>query len=56
MRAFPSFDRYDQEDGNEEDHDAEGRIRCRFSLQAENMIRTYRLPRLTHSVGFEKLT
>ena len=29
---------------------------CRFSLQAENMIRKYRLPRLTHSVGFEKLT
>merc|ERR1712224_116574 len=24
VRAFPSFDRYDQEDGNEEDHDAEG--------------------------------
>ena len=55
MRAFPSFDRYDQ-DGNEEDHDAEGHIRCIFSLQAENMIGTYRLPRLTHSVGFEKVT
>merc|ERR1711924_267449 len=24
VRSFPSFDRYDQEDGNEEDHDAEG--------------------------------
>ena len=56
MRAFPSFDRYDQEDRDEEDHDAEGHIRCIFSLQAENMIGTYRLPRLTHSVGFEKVT
>ena len=56
MRAFPSSDRYDQDDVGEEDHDAEGHIPCRFSLQAENMIRKYRLPRLTHSVGFEKLT